>query len=145
MKKILIKSKKHLVEVLESNKCYFKRYLMEEDENVKKMLNLDEDLTYKEVEDNLSYFTTLIKNLSSDDELELYDGREELSVTIQLLRKKLDLIDFILREDKDFKSVTNKSDFVLLKDKYRLYKNDFKVADGKLVSNNKLVVYEIFK
>ena len=141
MKKLEIKSKKHLAEVLKNNECYFKRHLKEDDENIKILLSLSE---YKEVEDNLSYFTTFIKNLSTKDELKLFDDREDRDVTIQLLRKKLELIDFTLWGDNDFKTITNKSKFVLLKDKYRLYKSDFKIADGKLVSNNKIVIYEIF-
>ena len=60
------------------------------------------------------------------------------------MRRKLEIIDFILSEDNNFKSITNKSDYLLLNEKYRLYKSEFKIDDGKLVSNNKLVVYEIF-
>ena len=52
--------------------------------------------------------------------------------------------NFVLNSNQNYRSIKNHSEFLLLDEKYRFYKLDFKVADGKLVSNNKIVIYEIF-
>lgn len=141
LRKAEFKTKKELYNILKNNECYTKRTLNIDKDVINKFYQYAEDFNK-----HFEFFKNLALKYTKQDEInevKSYIDNDENEAIYRLASRLYSRIDYIINNN-NIVTIENKSKYLLLSNTKYLDKTDIIIKDGKLISKDNLVIYEIF-